>query len=153
NDLATSPKSMNLKEEIDKAIEFIVSSYTNKKINIVVEAPDEDIYVKADEFLVDIFTNLLFSSIRYNQDTSIELKIIIYRNQKNDEKSIKIEFIDYRNAISNIEKEEILKMERKKDSKIKEILLGFLLVQRILDNYSGKIWVEGDSFLVLIPEI
>jgi len=153
NDITISTKNVNLKEELDKAINYIISSYTNKKINIVFEAPSEDVYVKADEFLVDIFTNLLFSSIRYNQDTSIELKIIVYRHQENDKKLIKIEFIDYKKAISNIGKEEILKMERKKDSKIKEILLGFLLVQRILDNYGGKIWVEGDSFVVLIPEI
>jgi len=153
NDITTATKSINLKEELDKAINYIVSSYTNKKINIVFEAPSEDVYVKADEFLVDIFINLLFSSIRYNQETSIELKIIVYKHQENDKKFIKIEFIDYKKAIINIGKEEILKMERKKDSKIKEILLGFLLVERILDNYGGKIWVEGDSFLVLIPEI
>ncbi|TFG25397.1 MAG: PAS domain S-box protein, partial [Promethearchaeota archaeon] len=151
-ELSPSIKKVNLKECIDKAIHYIVSLYTNKKINIVIEVPGEDIYVKADEYLVDIFTNLLFSSLRYNQDQSIELKIIVFRSQQDEKKFVKIEFIDYRKVISDFEKEEILKMERKKDSKIREILLGFLLVERILDNYYGKIWVEGDSFVVLIPE-
>jgi len=46
----------------------------------------------------------------------------------------------------------IFRKEREKDSKIKEIILGFLLVERILNNYNGKIWVEGDSFVILLPE-
>ena len=153
NELAPSFKNTNLKEEIDKAINYITSLYTNKMINIVIEAPSEELFVMADDFIVDIFTNLLFSSIRYNQDQSIELKIIIYRSQQDDKSFIKIEFVDYRKAISDVEKVEILKMERKSDSKIEDILLGFLLVERILDNYNGEIWVEGDNFVVLIPEI
>ena len=152
NDKTQSFKKVNLNEEIDNAVKYIISLYTNKKINIVIEAPSEEFYVMADDFLRDIFTNLLFSSIRYNKDPSIELKIVIFRNLQDEKSFIKIEFIDYRNAISDIGKEDILRMERKTDSKIKEILLGFLLVERILDNYNGKIWVEGDSFVVLIPE-
>ncbi len=152
NEKTLSMKKVNLNKEIDNAVKYIISMYTNKKINIIIEAPSEEFYVMADEFLTDIFTNLLFSSIRYNKDQSIELKIVIFRNLQDDKSFIKIEFVDYRNAISDIGKKDILRMEREKDSKIKEILLGFLLVERILDNYNGKIWVEGDSFVVLIPE-
>jgi len=143
---------VKLYDVIDDVKKFITKSYTNKKINIVVEHPSEDLYVKADKFLVDVFVNILISSIRYNKNPIIELKIIIFRSQQDNINYIKVKFIDYQKDISNIEKILIFREEREKDSKIKEIILGFLLVERILNNYNGKIWVEGDSFVILLPE-
>ena len=145
-------KPVNLNNVINDVKEFITNSYSNKKINIIVEHPCEDLYVKADKFLIDIFVNILISSIRYNRNPTIEIKIIIFSTQKDNTNYIKVKFIDYQKEISNIGKDMIFRKEREKDSKIKEIILGFLLVERILNNYNGKIWVEGDSFVILLPE-
>lgn len=144
---------VNLANAIQDVIEFIRSSYSNKKIDITVEYPNENIYVKADKFLVDVFVNILISSIRYNTKPTIEIKIIVVRTQKDGLNYIKIKFIDYQKEILNIGKEMIFTKEREKDGKIKEIILGFLLVERVLNNYNGKIWVEGDSFVILLPEV
>ncbi len=145
-------KPVNINNVIDDVKEFITNSYSNKQINIIIEHPTEDLYVKADKFLVDVFVNILISSIRYNKRPTIEIKIIIFRSQKDDLNYIKIKIIDYQKEILNIGKEMIFKKEREKDGKIKEIILGFLLVERVLNNYNGKIWVEGDSFVILLPE-
>jgi ADP-ribosylation factor-like protein 8 len=152
NETSVLIKIVNLNNVIDDVKEFITNSYSNKKINIIVEHPTEDLYVKADKFLIDVFVNILISSIRYNKNPTIEIKIIIFRSQKDNINYIKVKFIDYQKEILNIEKEMIFKKEREKDNKIKEIILGFLLVERILNNYNGKIWVEGDSFVILLPE-
>jgi light-regulated signal transduction histidine kinase (bacteriophytochrome) len=143
---------VNLNNVIDDVKEFIINSYSNKKINIIVEHPPEDLYVKADKFLIDVFVNILISSIRYNKSPINEIKIIIFRSQKDNINYVKVKFIDYQKEILNVQKEMIFQKEREKDSKIKEIILGFLLVERILHNYNGKIWVEGDSFVILLPE-
>ncbi|MFX1360798.1 MAG: PAS domain S-box protein, partial [Promethearchaeota archaeon] len=143
---------VDLNNVINDVIDFITSTYTNKKINIIVENPSKELYVKADKFLIDVLVNILISSIRYSKKPSIELKIIIYRSKENNLNYVKIKFIDYKKEILNIEKDMIFKKEREKDSKIKEIILGFLLVERILNNYKGKIWVEGNNFVILIPE-
>ena len=145
-------KPVNINNVIDDVKEFITNSYSNKQINIIIEHPTEDLYVKADKFLVDVFVNILISSIRYNKRPTIEIKIIIFRSQKDDLNYIKIKIIDYQKEILNIGKEMIFKKEREKDGKIKEIILGFLLVERVLNNYNGKIWVEGESFVILLPE-
>ena len=145
-------ESVNLNIVIQNVIEFITNSYSNKKINITVEQPKEELYVKADKFLVDVLVNILISSIRYNRNPTIEIKIIIIRSLLDGLNFIKIKFIDYQKEISNIGKNLIFKKEWEKDSKIKEIILGFLLVERVLNIYDGKIWVEGDSFVILIPE-
>ncbi|MFX1373397.1 MAG: PAS domain S-box protein [Promethearchaeota archaeon] len=145
-------ESVNLNNVIDEVKEFITNSYSNKKINILVEHPSEDLYVKADKFLIDVFINILISSIRYNRNPTIEIKIIIFRSREDNINYLKIQFVDYQKDILNMRKEMIFHKEREKDSKIKEVILGFLLVERILDNYDGKIWVEGDSFVILLPE-
>ena len=145
-------ESVNLNSVIEDVKEFITNSYSSKKINITVEKPSEDIYVKADKFLIDVFVNILISSIRYNINPTIEFKIIVFRSSEDNINYIKVKFIDYQKDILNIGKKMIFKKEREKDSKIKDIILGFLLVEKILDNYSGKIWVEGDSFVILLPE-
>ncbi|MFX1567573.1 MAG: ADP-ribosylation factor-like protein [Promethearchaeota archaeon] len=143
---------VNLYDVIDDVKEFITNSYSNKTIRITVEHPFEDLFVKADKFLIDVFVNILISSIRYNKNPTIEIKIIIVRNQIDDMNYVKVKIIDYQKEILNIGKELIFQKEREKDSKIKEIILGFLLVERVLNNYNGKIWVEGDSFVILLPE-
>ncbi|MFW9819595.1 MAG: PAS domain S-box protein, partial [Candidatus Thorarchaeota archaeon] len=145
-------ESVNLNSVIQNVIEFIKNSYSNKKINITVEQPSDELYVKADKFLVDVLVNILISSIRYNKNQTIEIKIIIFKSLEDGLNFIKIKFIDYQKEISNIGKNLIFKKEREKDSKIKEIILGFLLVERVLSIYDGKIWVEGDSFVLLLPE-
>jgi light-regulated signal transduction histidine kinase (bacteriophytochrome) len=143
---------VNLNNVINDVKEFITNNYPNKNINIAVEQPSKDLYVRADKFLIDVFVNILISSIRYNTNPTIELKIVIFGRIQDNISYIEVEFIDYQKEILNIEKEMIFKKEREKDSKIKEIILGFLLVERILNNYNGKIWVEGDSFVILLPE-
>jgi PAS domain S-box-containing protein/small GTP-binding protein len=145
-------KPVNLKNVLDDVKWLVKNSYSNKKIDIIVEQIAEELYVKADKFLVDVFVNILISSIRYNPNPTIELKLIISRTQQDNINYIRVKFIDYQREILNIDKQMLFKKEREKDSKIKEIILGFLLVERILNNYNGKIWVEGDSFVILIPE-
>ncbi|MHA2049460.1 MAG: PAS domain S-box protein [Promethearchaeota archaeon] len=145
-------EKVNLNSVIADFKEFITNSYSNKKIDIIVEQEAEDLYVKADKFLIDVFVNILISSIRYNTNPTIEIKIIIFRSQRDNINYIKVTFIDYQGEILTVGKEMLFTKEREKDSKIKEIILGFLLVERILDNYKGKIWVEGDSFVILLPE-
>ena len=145
-------ETVNLNNVISDVKEFITNSYSSKKIIINIEQPSEILYVKADKFLIDVFVNILMSSIRYNINPVIELKIILFRSSQDKVNYIKVEFIDHQKEILNIGKDMIFKKEREKDSKVKEIILGFLLVEKILNNYNGKIWVEGDSFVILLPE-
>ena len=145
-------KPINLSNVIYDVKEIIANNYSNKKINIIVEQTAEDLYVKADKFLIDVFVNILISSIRYNKSPTIEIKMVIFRSQADNINYIKVKFVDYQKEILNIGKDMIFKKQREKDIKIKDIILGFLLVECILNNYNGKIWVEGDSFVILLPE-
>jgi PAS domain S-box-containing protein/small GTP-binding protein len=145
-------KRVDLKDVIEDVLDYFVKVHINKKINLTIEIPDEDIYLLADEFLFDVFTNVIFSSIKYNPNPSVDFKIIIYQTLQDNVNYIKIEFIDYKSEISHIQKETFLTKNIEKDSNIKELLIGFLLVEQILNNYNGKIWVEGGNFVIMIPK-
>ena len=89
----------------------------------------------------------------YNENQKIEIKIIIYRNERDDKSYFRIEFVDYKKEIRQVRKERFLHYDEKREGKSRGILLGLTLVQRILDTIEGQIWVEGDNFVILIPEI
>ena len=57
-------------------------------------------------------------------------------------------------TISDVKKEKILTRSIEKSDKLRGLLLGFLLVERILDCINGSIWVEGgNKFIVLIQTL
>jgi hypothetical protein len=44
-------------------------------------------------------------------------------------------------------------MENRKNEKIRGLLLGFLLIERILESFNGRLTVENDNFTVLLPSL
>ncbi len=144
---------LNLYDKIEVAIDEIGRKFPDKEINILIESPTKELYVNGNDFVSEIFVNILSSSIIHNENPKIEIKIIIFRNQREDKFYFKIEFVDYKKDIRQIRKERFLHREERREGKSRGILLGLTLVERILDTIEGQIWVEGDNFVILIPEI
>jgi len=65
----------------------------------------------------------------------------------------KLTFIDNQAVISDVSKEKILMRENRKNEKLRGLLLGFLLIERILDSINGSLMVENDNFTILIPAL
>lgn len=65
----------------------------------------------------------------------------------------KLTFIDNQAVISDVSKEKILMRENRKNKKLRGLLLGFLLIERILDSINGSLMVENDNFTILIPAL
>lgn len=65
----------------------------------------------------------------------------------------KLTFIDNQAVISDVSKEKILMRENRKNEKLRGLLLGFLLIERILDSINGRLMVENDNFTILIPAL
>ena len=144
---------LNLYEKIEVAIDVIGRKFPEKDINIFIQSPSKEIYVYGNDFLSEVFSNILSSSIKYNENPKIEIKIIIFRNEREGNPYFKIEFVDYKTEIRQVRKERFLHREEKREAKSRGILLGLTLVERILETLNGEIWVEGDNFVILIPEI
>ena len=121
----------------------------------------EDIAVKANPLLLDVFENIIFNAVKYTENPVIDILIRISKELKNDYKYVKIEFLDNGIGISDTMKKTIFEGMATHKKRIKGMGLGLLLVKRILDRYRGEIWVEdkikgdpsqGSNFIVLIPE-
>lgn len=111
--------------------------------------------------LLDVFENIFINSIRYNDNSVIEILIKISKLQKDGIRFLKMEFMDNGTGISDDRKKIIFQKGYKKEKQSKGMGLGLSLVKKIIESYNGQIWVEdkiegdftkGSNFIVLIPE-
>ncbi|MFX1449859.1 MAG: sensor histidine kinase [Promethearchaeota archaeon] len=154
-------RSIELCEVLTDSINLIKESYLKKTIKIKFEPLNEKIYVMANEFLHDIFDNLLNNAIKFDKNPIIEILIKISRETIDGIKYIKIEFIDKGIGIPDQDKEKIFQRYYRTDKEISGMGLGLSVVEKIIDSYKGKIWVQnripgdyskGSNFIILIPE-
>ncbi len=161
-DSKISLKSINAFEVLQDAIQYIHNSVHTKKVNIFVDSFDKEIYIRANELLSDVFENILVNAVKYNENQTIEIFVKISRDNKLNKNFLKFEFMDNGIGITDQKKEIIFIQGYNKDKGSKGMGIGLTLVKKILDNYSGEIWVEdkvkgdyakGSNFIILIPEI
>ena len=145
---------------LKKVISIVKKSYEDKNLDIRIDSLDENLFNKANDFLEDVFDNLLINAIQHNRKLIIEIVNKISREQQSSINYIKIEFQDNGFGIADSMKEKIFKREYKKEEIFLGMGLGLSLVQGIIETYDGKIWVEdrvkgdrskGSNFVLLIP--
>ncbi len=151
----------NIYEYLEKAIKFVKESFQDRNINILIEAKKQNISVKANELLLDVFENILINSVKYNNNNSVLVNIIISREIK-DEKYLKLQFIDNGIGIPDFRKETIFNRNyNNKDRTVHGMGIGLSLVKSIIYSYNGYITVEdkekgdytkGANFIIHIPE-
>ncbi|MFX1531714.1 MAG: ATP-binding protein [Promethearchaeota archaeon] len=155
-------KEVNVYKSLDEAIIFAEKSSQGKKIDIKLNKISENIVVLANEFLLDIFENILHNAVKYNRNETIEIQINISHEEFNKKNYIKLEFIDNGIGIFDENKESIFQRGQIKDKKARGMGIGLSLVKKIIESYNGKIWVEnriknnyeqGSNFVILIPEL
>ncbi len=161
----TDEKSLNQIEIyniLDDVVNYIKLTFKNKEINIRIDSFSKQIYVQANEFIRDVFENILINAIRHSSSLISEINIKITRDHKSDADYIKMEFKDNGVGIIDTWKEKIFQRETIRDHNFKGIGLGLSLVKKVIMSYNGKIWVEdrikgdyskGSNFILLIPEI
>ncbi|MFX1313708.1 MAG: sensor histidine kinase, partial [Promethearchaeota archaeon] len=159
-DSEISLRTVIVKDSLEKAINVVKNSTLKKKINIQTENLNDKIQIQSDDFLLDIFENILFNAIKHNDNSIVEILIRLSEIQKNSKKFLKIEFIDNGYGIDDSRKLSIFKRGYKEDKSIVGIGLGLSLVYNILNRYSAKIWVEnrvpedytkGSNFIIQFP--
>ena len=160
-DMETSLQVVNLSKILDEAITFANKSSQGKQLEIKVNEFDKNITVMANEFLLDIFENILHNAIKYNRNQLLKIEIKITREKIKKKHFIRLEFKDNGIGVFDENKEIIFQRGSKKDKKAKGMGIGLSLVKKIIKSYNGKIWVEnrvkddhsqGSNFILLIPE-
>ena len=146
---------------LKKTCREIKKNYPEKIIKIEIDNQYEEIIVLTNEFLTDVFENLLINAIKHNDCQIIEILIRISRITKNRIKFFKIEFMDNGYGISDDRKERIFQRWYREDEKVPGMGLGLSIVKKIIESYNGKVWVEdnlvedyiqGSNFILLFQE-
>ena len=155
-------KIVNVIQYLNEAITNVKAFYRGKDIQVQIKPIEEDIVrVDANEFILDIFENILINAINHNNNSIYEITIGLSKVFENNTKFLKIEFSDNGIGISDDRKSQIFKPVPKEEKSNKGMGVGLSLVSKILKLYNGKIWVEnrikndytkGSNFIILIPE-
>jgi len=147
---------------LENSVSFVKKTYKDKNLSIGVDSLVESIFIKANDFLEDVFENLLFNAIRHNRNLMIEIFVRISRERNVDVSYLKMEFIDNGLGVADSMKGEIFQRGYSKEKGVYGRGLGLSLVRGIIETYNGKIWVEdrvkgdrskGSNFVLLIPEV
>ena len=146
---------------LKEAIKYTCESFKEKQIHIKVDPPEEKIFVRANNFLLDVFVNILSNGVKYNKNSRAEIIIRISKKQKEEKTYAKIEFIDNGFGIPDAQKKRIFLRGHRIDNGIKGMGIGLAIVDKIVKSYDGQVWIEdkikndhlqGSNFIVLIPE-
>jgi len=158
---AIKRKPVELYNALEQAIKYIKTQFLEEVIKINIDSKQEKVFVDANMLLEDLFKIILNNAVKYNDNPIKEIKIKITKQVKDFGSNIKIEFIDNGVGIPDIMKKSVFQPVYQKNRNFKRIGLGLLLVNEILRNISGKVWVEdkvqgdhtkGSNISILLPE-
>ncbi|TXT58813.1 MAG: putative Histidine kinase [Promethearchaeota archaeon] len=154
-------ESIGLKEKLNEAIQFVKTSSTDENLEIDVSSTIKNPIVRANELLTDVFENILFNAVEYNQSVVKQIDIEISISTETDKDFIKIEFRDNGIGIPDQLKNRLFKEQIKYDRNTKGMGLGLLSSYKILNSYGGRIKVEdriegipskGSNIIILLPK-
>ena len=157
-----SLKKIEVFNVLKNSILLIKKSYKDKNLNIRIDSVDENLFVKANVFLEDIFENLLINAIKHNRNVIIKTTVRVSREQQYGINYVKMEFMDNGIGVADSMKDIIFKRGYNEEKSALGMGLGLSLVREIIKIYNGKIWVEnrvkgdrskGSNFVFLIPEV
>ena len=154
-------KRVEINKFIKNARAFVTKAYDRRNIRITFESVRKKHYTKANDLLQDVFENVLINGIKYNENSDIEIKVKISKQEVDTEDYVKIEFIDNGIGVDDERKEVIFLSGHREFKGSKGMGLGLSLVSKILTIFNGKVWVEdkikgdyakGSNFVILLPE-
>lgn len=153
--------SVSLYDNLSKAINFIKDSNTHREISIKCNQYDKNLRIKANDFILDVFENILLNSIKHNDNEKVDVKIDVGEIKDDEGELIRITFSDNARGIPDDRKKIIFKPKLESYEFGKGMRLGLSLVKKIISKFNGKILVEdkirndykkGTKFILLIPK-
>jgi signal transduction histidine kinase len=143
------------------AIQFAQLGFSNKNFEIKVLPEQKDLYVMANELLLDVFENLIMNSIIYNKNEKVYITVCVSIMEENNRDYIKLEFKDNGIGIEDDHKQKIFGGEQYQHKLSKGMGIGLSLVAKLIELCGGKISLEdrikgdyskGSNFILLIPQ-
>jgi len=150
--------AIDVRDVLRASIHYITNGFQNKRIKIDVLHLERPIYIKANDFLQEVFDNLLINAVLHNDRPIIKVSIIFSEVRKDGNEYLKIEFIDNARGIPNEIKKHIFLRTEKTEKNGRGMGLGLSLVKKIVEKFNGYISLEdkiegdytkGSKFVIL----
>ncbi len=153
--------TIDLTAILNNAIKYVKKTYSEQDILIKINKEIKNDNIRANEFLLDVFENILINAIIYNESSQKEIIITMKKRKEANNSWLEIEFCDNGIGIPDSMKQQLFQGEISKKSYSKGMGMGLITVKKILNVFNGKIWVEnrfpddyqkGSKFVILLPE-
>lgn len=135
--------AIDVRDVLRTSIQYITNGFQNKRFQIEVLHLERPIYIKANEFLQEVFDNILINAVLHNDHPTIEISIIFSKERRDGNEYLKIEFIDNARGIPNEIKKDIFLRTEKTERNGRGMGLGLSLVKKIVEKYNGYISLEN----------
>ncbi|MBY9003265.1 MAG: PAS domain-containing sensor histidine kinase [Candidatus Lokiarchaeota archaeon] len=152
---------LNTCDVIRKAVKEVRKNYPKRNFNFQLNSPSEDIFVKANDLLLDVFQNVIYNAVKHNKSKIAEIDVVVNKKEKNGKPIIQIQFVDNGLGIPDSQKTTIFQRGTVESKSSNRLGLGLSLVKKLIEKYDGQIWVEdkikgnhskGSNFVILIDE-
>ncbi len=150
--------AIDVRDVLRRSIRYISNGFKNKRIKIEVLHLERPVYIRANEFLQEVFDNILINAVLHNDHPIIEISIILSKVRKDGNDYFKIEFLDNARGIPDEIKKHIFLRTEKTEKNGRGMGLGLSLVKKIVEKYNGYISLEnkiegdytkGSKFIIL----
>lgn len=135
--------SVGILKYLKKSIKKIKNSIKyNQNVEILFNEGDQELYVKGNKLIDNLFDNILTNSILHNNDDLITIQINTSQKSIGNKDFITIEFIDNGVGFTERLKADIFK-KNQKFNRFEGIGLGFMLIKKIVEGFGGRIEIKN----------
>ncbi len=151
-------REMDLRHALDYAITVLKEAEGKKNLIIDTNIHPHEFHAFANDFLIDVFENILHNSLKFYQ--GVDVKVQVIASSWEDPNYLKIEFKDFGPGIPDAKKSALFTRLIKTERRAPSSGIGLVLVARIIDELGGKIWIEnrekddytkGTNIVILLP--
>ena len=155
-------KSINIMNVLNEAIQIVKEEFIDKRIDTQINSENKKIFILADEFLIDVFINIVTNAVKHNINQDVEILVNISETNNGGIHCLKMEFIDNGRGIPDSMKKNIFLRGIRGNKSVSGLGLGLSILINILDKYGAKIKVEdrikddhsqGSNFILLFHKM
>ncbi len=151
--------------DLDKILREVQSQYSS--------VPDKDVTIEyrpcctackvmANGLVYDIFSNLVWNSIKHSEKPSVHITLGLERLKEGEKDYCKVTIEDDGPGIPDELKEKLFVRFQRGTTKASGKGLGLYLVKTLVEDFHGRVWVEdrvqgdpthGSRFVVMLPAV
>lgn len=149
---------MDITPLLQHSQERIKNVYKDKKITITSTIKEKEVIVSGNDFLQDVFDNVIGNAVKYNKTDHVT--ITITHSLADHKKNWMIEIKDNGSGIPDDMKESIFNRLQRGEKDVQGSGLGLAIVREVVKGCGGKVWVKdrikndfskGANFVIVLP--